>query len=73
MTKSLEVSRSSTDNGYLLQLNTSGEVKTSVTVPLTRAEFLVVKQLAEYLLPRLLGFDMALEGMAGLNEPQSYQ
>jgi hypothetical protein len=41
LTKRLKLSRSATDNGFMLSLNTSGEVKTSVTVPLTRNEYLV--------------------------------
>ncbi|KAJ9525533.1 hypothetical protein QJQ45_003080 [Haematococcus lacustris] len=42
------------------QSNAQENKNTQVTVPITRAEFVVIKALANHLIPRLLGFDVVL-------------
>jgi hypothetical protein len=50
-------------DGYVFRLSEdvkSRSVRTEVSVQLTPAEFYVVKNLAEYAIPYLLGFDLVL-------------
>lgn len=63
VSKRLKLAYNPQGDGYLLTLNqTKDGASANITVPVTRAEFVVLKHLAGYLIPRLLGFDMLFEG-----------
>jgi hypothetical protein len=61
MTKSFKVSAVNPDGSHFFSISQSGAAK--VNVPVAANEMTVIRTLAAFLVPRLLGFDMVCDGM----------
>lgn len=68
--KTLAIKLNPDGNSYMFSINQNDKsgARANISLPVTMAEMVVIRKLAEFAVPRLLGWDLVAENMhSGLN------